>query len=175
MQLVPKASNLPAAWTTAEDARLLLAAQRMGYYPNSAARRQNASEGFVARFMLLYTPVRVSFALDITGCSCYQAVDDNVLQYFCSDRIKQKIMYKLTFCFNAAQLDPQHERLAEAAGDSAGVASAAAAQPLPAAAPAAPAKAAALAAAMEAATAKPAEAAPAAAAAVACEKADLPP
>ncbi len=57
-QLVPKATNLPAAWTVAEDARLLLAAQRMGYYPNNG-RRQIASDGFLAKFMNLYTPVRV--------------------------------------------------------------------------------------------------------------------
>lgn len=55
---MPKATNLPEAWTVTEDARLLLAAQRMGYYPNNA-RRQAASDGFLAKFMNLYTPVRV--------------------------------------------------------------------------------------------------------------------
>lgn len=57
-QLVPKAANLPAAWTVTEDARLLLAAQRMGYYPNNT-RRQTASDGFLTKFMNVYTPVRV--------------------------------------------------------------------------------------------------------------------
>ncbi|BDA49984.1 Chromodomain-helicase-DNA-binding protein 6 [Coccomyxa sp. Obi] len=61
--LVPKATNLPAAWTVTEDARLLLAAQRMGYYPNNA-RRQTASDGFLAKFMNLYTPVRLDPQVD---------------------------------------------------------------------------------------------------------------
>lgn len=58
---MPKASNLPEAWTPKEDTQLLLAAQRMGYYPHSATtRRGQPAESFPAKFMLLYTPIRVS-------------------------------------------------------------------------------------------------------------------